>query len=85
MPLSGTERGKDIGVGSVLEFIITKSGKTISEKAELAEFVREGDYDAEYYINNQVVPAVIKIMRELGYSEQDLVHGGKQSSLGAFT
>jgi len=79
------KRGKDIGVGSVLEFIITKSGKTISEKAELAEFVREGDYDAEYYINNQVVPAVIKIMRELGYSEQDLVHGGKQSSLGAFT
>ncbi len=82
--LKAIKRGKDIGVGSVLEFIITKSGKSISEKAELAEFVKEGNYDADYYINNQVIPAVIKIMRELGYSEQDLVHGGKQSSLGAF-
>ncbi|MCR4368325.1 MAG: hypothetical protein NUV67_00280, partial [archaeon] len=80
------ERGKEIDVGSVLGFIVTKgSGKSISEKAELEEYVAEGNYDADYYIENQIIPAVIKIMRELGYSEEDLKHGGKQSSLASFT
>ncbi|MAG22055.1 MAG: DNA polymerase [Candidatus Diapherotrites archaeon] len=77
-------KGKDIEVGSVLSYIITRSGRTISDKAELEEYVAEGNYDADYYIENQVVPAVIKIMRELGYSKEDLLHGGKQSKLGAF-
>ena len=36
---------------------------SISDKAELEEYVEEGDYDAEYYIENQVLPAVIKIQK----------------------
>jgi DNA polymerase I len=70
----------------MLSFIITKGkGKmSISQKAELEEFVSEGDYDVEYYIENQVLPAVIKIMQELGYSREDLISGGKQSGLGAW-
>ncbi|HZX19961.1 MAG TPA: DNA-directed DNA polymerase [archaeon] len=78
------ERGKDIDVGSVLGFIVTKNGKSISDRAELEEYVAEGNYDADYYITHQIIPAVIKIMRELGYSEEDLMHGGKQSSLSSF-
>lgn len=80
------KRGKDLGVGSMLSFIITKGkGKmSISEKAELEEYVQEGDYDADYYIENQVLPAVIKIMQELGYTREDLISGGKQSGLGAW-
>ncbi len=76
------EKGKELSVGSLLSFIITKNGKTISDKAELEEFVEEGNYDAEYYIENQVIPAVIKIVRELGYTKEDLIQGGKQSGLG---
>jgi DNA polymerase, archaea type len=78
------DRGKNIGVGSLLSFIITKNGKTISEKAELEEFVDQGEYDSDYYIQNQILPAVIKILRELNYSEEDLIHGGKQTGLGAW-
>ncbi|MBI4052677.1 MAG: ribonuclease H-like domain-containing protein [Candidatus Diapherotrites archaeon] len=78
------KRGKDIGVGSVIGYIVTRTGKSISDKAELEEFVNEGDYDADYYISHQVLPAVEKIVQELGYSEQDLLHGGKQSSLNRF-
>ncbi|MFH0714546.1 MAG: DNA-directed DNA polymerase [Candidatus Diapherotrites archaeon] len=80
----GVEKGKRIGVGSIVGFIITKKGKSISEKAELEEFVKEGNYDASYYIENQVLPSVIKILRELGYSETDLLHGGKQTGLAVF-
>ena len=66
------ERGKKLGVGSMLSFIITKGKEkmSISDKAELEEYVEEGDYDAEYYIENQVLPAVIKIMQELGYKKK---------------
>ncbi len=78
------KRGKRIGVGTIIEYIVTRSGKSISDRAELAEFVQEGNYDADYYIEHQVFPAVIKIIRELGVSEEDLVQGGKQQTLGAF-
>jgi DNA polymerase I len=81
------KRGKEIGVGSMLSFIVTKGNEksSISDKAELEEFVEEGNYDAEYYIENQVLPAVIKIMAELGYSKEDLLHGGKQTGLSAWS
>ncbi len=78
------QKGKEIEIGSVIEYIVTKNGKSISDRAELAEFVKEGNYDADYYISHQVLPAVIKIMQELGHSEEDLKHGGKQKTLQAF-
>ncbi len=79
------QRGKELGTGSIVGYIVTKgSGKQVSDKAELEEFVEEGNYDSDYYIHNQVIPAIIKIIGELGYSEQDLIQGGKQSNLSAF-
>jgi DNA polymerase, archaea type len=78
-------KGIDVPVGSVLSFIVTKNGKTISDKAELEQFVDEGNYDSDYYIENQVLPAVIRIMQELDYSKEDLIHGGKQTGLGAWS
>ena len=79
-------RGKEVDVGSILGFIVTKGpGKSISEKAELEEYVNEGNYDADYYIEHQVIPAVGKIMAELGYGSEDLIQGGKQRTLGSFS
>ncbi|MDD5148827.1 MAG: DNA-directed DNA polymerase, partial [Candidatus ainarchaeum sp.] len=77
-------KGKEIEVGSVIGFIITKCGESISDKAQLEEFVKEGNYDADYYITHQLVPAVIRIIQELGYNTDDLIQGGKQQKLGAF-
>ena len=74
-------RGKQLDVGSIIGYIITRAGKSISEKAELEEFVKQGDYDADYYITNQLLPAVIKIISEFGYTKEDLLQGGKQQTL----
>jgi DNA polymerase I len=82
--LKAQERGKDVNVGQMLGFIITKNGKSISDKAELEEFVKEGDYDAEYYVKNQIIPAVEKIFAELGIDSTDLERGGKQTGLSSF-
>ncbi|MDO8648038.1 MAG: DNA-directed DNA polymerase [Candidatus Diapherotrites archaeon] len=79
--LKARKKGVKIEVGTIVGYIITRSGKSISEKAELEEFVQEGNYDADYYIMNQVLPAVERIMQELGYTVEDLKHGGKQTKL----
>jgi len=74
--------GMPIERGSMIGYVITKTGKSISEKAQLAEFAR--DYDAAYYIDNQVLPSVLKILKELGYSEGDLKFKGEQKGLSSF-
>ncbi len=83
--MKAMRRGVKIEPGTIIGYIITKRGKSISDKAELAAFVEEGDYDPEYYINNQVLPAVMPILEELGYSERDIRKGSAQRTLFDFT
>ncbi|MCP4647744.1 MAG: hypothetical protein GY852_08460 [bacterium] len=78
----GIKRGKKIGRGSIISYVITKKGKSISDRAELIEFA--DNYDPSYYIDNQVLPSVMKILKELGYDEYELKHGGKQKGLNDF-
>ncbi|MCX8197459.1 MAG: DNA-directed DNA polymerase [Candidatus Micrarchaeota archaeon] len=78
----GIAAGLPIEKGSVIGYVITKRGATISEKATLAELAE--DYDPNYYIQNQVLPAVMKILQELGYSKEDLKFGGEQTGLSSF-
>ena len=65
--------------GTTIGYVITKHGNTISEKAELEDFAK--DYDDEYYIEHQVIPATLKILKELGYNEDELKGKGTQKKL----
>jgi DNA polymerase I len=78
----GIERGTAFEKGSVVGYVITRSGGSISEKAEIAEYAK--DYDPAYYIDHQVLPSVMKILKELGYTEDDLKFRGTQKNLGSF-
>ncbi len=73
--------GVDVAEHSLIEYVITKQGKSISEKASLIELVKEGDYDADYYVNNQLLPAVLKLLGALGTDADDLKAKGKQKGL----
>ena len=64
---------------AVISYVITKHGNTISEKAVLTEFAE--DYDAEYYINNQLIPSTMKILKEVGFNEDEVKGLGKQQKL----
>ncbi len=77
----GIARGLDIKEGYMIGYVITGKGGSISDKAELADYVEEGDYDPDYYINNQVLPAVEKILGELGYEGEVLKTGKRQQGL----
>jgi DNA polymerase I len=63
-----------------MTYVITKKGTSISDKARIMEDVVEGDYDQEYYLENQVMPAVARILESRRYTEDELK--GKQMSLG---
>ncbi len=67
---------------AVVSYVVTTKGKTISEKAFVREMAK--DYDADYYINNQVLPAVLKILAELGIKQDDLLTNSKQHTLGGW-
>jgi len=37
------------------------------------------DYDPDYYINNQVIPAALRVLSIFGYTEEGLKGGGQPS------
>jgi DNA polymerase I len=77
-------KGAKIGTGSLIKFVVTSGSDIIRNRVKLPEEVSEGDYDADYYINNQVVPAVDKIFEVLGYTKEDLLSHSGQKKLERF-
>ncbi|MCL5239462.1 MAG: DNA-directed DNA polymerase [Candidatus Marsarchaeota archaeon] len=75
---SGAKRRDELE-GAAIGYVITKHGSTISEKAEIEETAK--DYDADYYIDHQILPATLKILKELGINEEELRGGGAQKRL----
>lgn len=80
-------RGRKIERGSIIRYVIVKGKEPISKRAEPIEDTEGLEYDPEYYLKNQVLPAVSRIMDSLGYSSErlmELAQKEKQSSLDAF-
>lgn len=65
------ERGGQIREGATISYIVTPGEGSISERAEPAEEAKE--YDPDYYINNQVLPAALRVLSGLGYQEGDFL------------
>lgn len=81
------EHGVKVSKGTIIQYVIIKGKGPISQKAYPYEYCEGLEYDRDYYINNQLIPAVGRIMTSLGYSNQDLkdlATGEKQQSLDAF-
>jgi len=75
------QRGRPVGEGMIIPYIIVKGAGSISDRAEPAEDVEEGEYDPEYYIHHQILPAAMRVLQAIGYSEQDVLSGKIQKSL----
>ncbi|MBT3304385.1 hypothetical protein HN592_03505 [Candidatus Woesearchaeota archaeon] len=77
-------KGVDVGAGTRVSYVITEVAGIIRDKARLPEELKQGEYDAEYYINNQVIPAVEKIFEVLGFKKEDITSDHKQENLNKF-
>lgn len=78
------KKGFDIFQGMVIEYVVTEGANRIRDRAKLPDEVTQKDYDSDYYINHQVIPAVERIFDVLGYSKTDLLESKAQSKLGKF-
>jgi len=78
------KRGRKVGRGSIIRYVVVKGKGPISQRAEPLEDADVANYDPSYYIDNQVLPAISRIIDSLGYSHDEIVHKQKQSNLDAF-
>jgi len=79
------EQGYNVKGGTVIGYIITEGSGSISERSQPIELFQGTRYDANYYINNQVIPAAMRVLKELGVKENNLKYKGKQSELNKWT
>ena len=82
-----------VKIGMLMQYYIsepeasqkTKTGKTkgpIRDRAKLPD--EKGEYDLDYYLNNQILPAVENIFEVFNINTKELVEGKKQMNLGEF-
>lgn len=76
------ERGHKVEPGDTVDYVITEGAGNISSRAEMSEYAES--YDAEYYIDNQIVPVAYRVLKVFGYTEDQLKGKGRQSGLGRF-
>ncbi len=76
--------GRNVSRGAIIRYVVVKGKEPISKRAIPLEDVDVINYDPNYYIENQVLPAVSRIIEAIGYSKEDMLHKEKQSSLDAF-
>ncbi|QDA30705.1 intein-containing DNA-directed DNA polymerase [Thermococcus indicus] len=79
--------GIKIRPGTVISYIVLKGSGRIGDRAiPFDEFdPTKHKYDAEYYIENQVLPAVERILKAFGYKKDDLRYQKtRQVGLGAW-
>ncbi len=75
------ERGREVAPGMIIGYIITRGTKAISHRALPVEFAKLEDYDPDYYIDNQILPAIQRIFEAIGYTRDYLREGITQTSL----
>ncbi|MBI2548479.1 ribonuclease H-like domain-containing protein [Candidatus Woesearchaeota archaeon] len=78
------EQGMPVTPGSMIQYVIIKGTEKIRDRARLPHEAKAKDYDAEYYINNQIMPSVERIFEALGYEKDQLTQKTKQKKLDVF-
>lgn len=76
------ELGVTIREGMTIAYIITKGTGSISDRAVPADDAR--DYDPDYYIEHQVIPAAMRVLSALNITKEELLRREEQKSLAGF-
>ncbi|PSH02301.1 MAG: DNA polymerase, partial [Nanohaloarchaea archaeon QH_8_44_6] len=76
------KRGDEVKPETTVDYVITRGGGNISSRAEFTKYA--DDYDADYYIDNQIIPVSLRALKVFGYTESQLKGKGKQSGLERF-
>ena len=78
------ETGRPIIPGQVVSYVIKKGKGSISSRADIPERVEKKEYDDDYYITHQILPAVERIFSLFNIDIAERVAGAGQSTLDGF-
>ncbi len=67
------EKGEEVKPGTIIMFVISKKGETISDKAIPVEWATLSDIDTNYYIYHQLIPAALRVLSVFGIKEENLL------------
>ena len=79
------ERGIPVSQGNLVEYYIAETKekkKLVREKVKLPD--EAGEYNIEYYLKNQILPAVENIFQIFNSDVNDIIKDKKQTTLGDF-
>lgn len=80
--------GHEVRPGTMIKYVVIKGKGKIRDRVKLDTEARQDEYDADYYIENQILPSVDRIFAVLGIDTSALssksAKNGAQSSLAAF-
>ncbi len=79
------EKEMPVDMGSLIEYYIAETAdkkKLIREKVKLID--EKGEYNIEYYLKHQILPAVENIMQVFNVDVNTILEGKKQTTLGEF-
>ena len=74
-----------ISQGNLVEYYIAETRdkkKLVREKVKLTS--EKGEYDLEYYLNHQIIPAVENIFQVFNVNIKEIIDGKRQKTLGEF-
>jgi len=77
-------KGEQITPGTLIRYVIVKGSGLVRERARIPSEVNSGEYDTNYYLKHQLIPAVSSIFLVLGYKEEEIFEESSQSGLGKF-
>ena len=76
------EQNIPVGEGGLIEYYLGESktnSKLVRDKVKLIS--EKGEYNLEYYLNKQLLPAVENIFHVFGIEIKDIIEGNKQEGL----
>ncbi len=76
--------GQTVQVGDIIHWIVQTGSGKVGERAIEADMVEKPDYDTDYYVNKQIIPAVDSIFLELGIKPDEILAKKDQSALSKF-
>ncbi|MEK6847822.1 MAG: DNA polymerase domain-containing protein, partial [Nanoarchaeota archaeon] len=79
------EREIPISGGHLIEYFIAETRekkKLVREKVKLPD--EKGEYNIEYYLKKQILPAVENILQVFGVNINEIIEGKRQTKLGDF-
>ncbi|HLC82174.1 MAG TPA: DNA-directed DNA polymerase [Candidatus Nanoarchaeia archaeon] len=77
-------QGQPVTLGMVVKYIVSRGSGLVRERAKLPHEIKEGEYDYDYYINHQLIPAVSGILATAGYTEEEIFKESSQQGLKGF-